>query len=555
MCLTMSIPEHMRWCLTGPAATTVLVGETLEVHANDAFAAFVGPARQAAMLGRPAREAFSELWAVLEPLVVSAPCVANEVRFLFDRTIPQEEIYATLIVAKLDGGLAITWLETTQDVVERRRLETLRQLVATTVDDRSVDEAREAVLAVLRAHPHGVAAASFSPDGTLVVEPSKHRPLDDGYRAFLRELATIGEDLVTHAAHATRHVRVEDDFLSMLAHELRNPLAPVLTTLDVLRLRSHNEEVTALERPLRHLSQLLDDLIEYARISRGTVKLQRGRVELSAVIARALELSGGFADRVYVAVPRLGVQVVADTDRLANAIAHLIVNAAQHGTHDARVSIDAARTGDRVQLAIRNEGKIPEDVAARLFEAFVQESQGLDRPRGGLGLGLAITRSLVEMHGGTIRALTGDRATEVIIDLPTEELAVVQIPKQTRTKTRKRVLIVEDNDDTARALKSALETLGYEVALAHDGPVALTVARTFRPEVALLDIGLPVMDGYELANRLRAMNISARQLHVVAVTAYSAETYRQKSADAGFADHLVKPIDLAKLERVVEELG
>jgi signal transduction histidine kinase len=481
--------------------------------------------------------------------------VANAVRLVFDRVVPQEEVFATLIVTKLDGGVAIQWLETTQDVVERRRLETLRDLVGTVVIGRSVDETREAVLAVLRAHPEGVVGASFAPDGTLVVKPSPHRPIDDAYRAFLESVARIGEDLVTRAVHAAAHARAEDEFLSMLAHELRNPLAPILTTLDVMRVQGQSAQLTDIERPLRHLSQLLDDLLEYSRISRGAMKLNRERIELADVLQRALELSGGFADRVFVAVPRVGVQLVADVERLANAVAHLIVNAAQHGAPDTRVSVDATISGDRVQLAVRNEGKIPEEVSKRLFEAFVQEPQGLDRPRGGLGLGLAITRSLVEMHGGSIRATPGDSATEIVIDLPTEAMSVMQQPRPARAKTRKRVLIVEDNDDTARALQKALETLGYEVALAHDGPVALTVARTFRPEVALLDIGLPVMDGYELANRLRAMNISARQLHVVAVTAYGADTYRQKSADAGFADHLVKPVDLAKLERVVEDLS
>jgi len=250
-------------------------------------------------------------------------------------------------------------------------------------------------------------------------------------------------------------------------------------------------------------------------------------------------------------VPRSGVTLVADLERLANALAHLVINAAEHGE---RAAVEAIGHADRVRIAIRNEGPLPEEVSERLFEAFVQPQQGLDRPRGGLGLGLAITRRIVEMHVGTIRATSTASTTEVVIELPSEARAVAPPRDAVRQRSRKRVLIVEDNDDTARALKNALEVLGYDVALAHDGPVALTVARAFRPDVALLDIGLPVMDGYELANRLRAINVATRELHVVAVTAYGADAYKQRSQDAGFAEHLVKPVDLAKLERVVEAL-
>jgi signal transduction histidine kinase len=567
--LTMPISEHMRLCLTAPVATSVWTGPELEVQGNAAFAAFLGPQRHAAVLGRPARDAFADLWDVLEPLARRAPCVANEVRLVFDRSVPHEEVFATLIFAKHDDGLVVTWLETTDDVVARRRLETLRALASAPMRAKTVDDARAAVLAVLRANPHDIAGAEIealagghpggypiSTDLKLVLLPNPQRPLNLAYSAFFQRIVDHVVPAVALATAADASARrAEDEFLNMLAHELRNPLAPVLTTLDVLRLRGQSEELAMIDRPLRHLAQLLDDLLEYSRLARGTLRLDRKPVELSEVIERALELSRPFADRAYVAVPRSGLGLLADVDRLGNAIAHLLINAAEHGSPTARITVDATCSNGRVQLTVRNQGGIPQQVASRLFEAFVQEPQGLARPRGGLGLGLAITRSIVELHGGTISANATPQWTEVTIDLPTEAMAAAAPPAaRVRTRKHKRVMIVEDNDDTARALKNALEVLGYEVAVAHNGPVALTVARTFHPDVALLDIGLPVMDGYELANRLRAMNIAARELHVVAVTAYGGDSYRQRSADAGFADHLVKPVDLAKLERVVEEL-
>jgi CheY-like chemotaxis protein len=201
-----------------------------------------------------------------------------------------------------------------------------------------------------------------------------------------------------------------------------------------------------------------------------------------------------------------------------------MLDAAEHGS--SRVTVDASSKGERIRLTVRADDWLPVE-----------------------GVGHAITRTVIETHGGTIS--TGDEG--LTIELPTEALAVVRPDDRIRQRARKRILVVEDNDDTARSLKTALELLGYEVAIAHDGPVALTVARAFRPDVALLDIGLPVMDGYELAKRLRAIATDGA-LPVVAVTAYGADSYRQRSAEAGFAEHLVKPADLAQLERVLDSV-
>ena len=422
----MTLPEHMRFCLTAPVATIVCTGPELEVHANEAFAALTG-ARTVPVC--PAAELFGEQWAVLAPLVERAPAVAYAVRFVFEGV----ERVTTVVTTRAGDDIVCTFIET----------------------------------------------------------PSQ---------------------------------RADDELLALLSHELRSPLTPVMTTLEVMKRRGATDDLTVLERPVRQLARQLDDVLEYSRISRGKLDLHRERVELSRIVDRALELSSGFDDKILVSVPRTGATLVVDVERLAKALSHLLVDAAEHG--GSRVSLDATSTGERVTITIRCDDWLPVE-----------------------GIGHAITRTLIEAHGGTLTTASSG----LVIDMPNDAQSLVRPAEQVHQRARKRILVVEDNDDTARSLKTALELIGYEVAIAHDGPVALTVARAFQPDAALLDIGLPVMDGYELARRLRAL-ATERNLPVVAVTAYGADAYRQKSAEAGFSEHLVKPADLAQLERVLDTL-
>jgi CheY-like chemotaxis protein/anti-sigma regulatory factor (Ser/Thr protein kinase) len=252
-------------------------------------------------------------------------------------------------------------------------------------------------------------------------------------------------------------------------------------------------------------------------------------------------------------VPRIGLRLAVDGERIAQVFANLLSNAVKYSEAGTRIWVEAARIGERVRVVVKDEGTgIEPERLATVFEAFHQTPEL--RPRSsGLGLGLAIARSLVELHNGTltIHSEGSGRGTECVVELPSEAPASSQ-PSVT-TSLRKRLLLVEDNDDTARALKTALEQLGYVVAVAHSAPIALNVARTFDPDVALLDIGLPVMDGWELAKRLREQR-SPREIHIVAVTAYDQESDKRRSEEAGFAEHLIKPIDLGKLEEVVESL-
>ena len=406
--------------------------------------------------------------------------------------------------------------------------------------------------------------------GVLVCGSHASSHVDDGYHMFLDLVAGYlggaladatargtGDD-VRRAAQAPAAGRPNDAFLAVLGHELRNPLSALMTTLQTMQLRAPSSEIELMERSVRQLSRVVDNLLDISRIARGKLELNAKRVELAQIVDRSMELvTALFTERknqVFVRVPRIGLRLAVDGERIAQAIANLLTNASRFSEPGASIWIEAARVEGRVRISIRDEGSgIEPDRMKHVFEAFYQTPEL--RPRSaGLGLGLAIARSLVELHGGTLRIRSegNGKGTECVIELPSEARPLAQ-PQSLPPATRKRLLLVEDNDDAARSLKGALEQLGYTVAVAHNAPIALNLARTFNPDVALLDIGLPVMDGWELARRLRAQRAD-RVLHVVAVTAYDQESHKRKSEEAGFADHLIKPIDLTKLEELVESL-
>jgi PAS domain S-box-containing protein len=363
--------------------------------------------------------------------------------------------------------------------------------------------------------------------------------------------------------------RAKDEFLAMLGHELRNPLAPMLTALQLMRLRGvESREQDILERQVGHLTRLVDDLLDVSRITRGKIELRKREVELADAVVSALEISSPLLEQrghhVEVQVPREGLVVSADPGRLAQVISNLLTNAAKYSEAGSKILVTAEQDGDRVRIRVKDRGVgIPAEQLDSVFERFVQQPQTLDRSKGGLGLGLAIVRNLVELHGGTVHAKSEGlgKGSEFIVELPVvdliepaEETTTVRETKKPARPLGRRILVVDDNPDAVELLKDALEALGYTVEAAHDGPQALKAAETFKPEIALLDIGLPVMDGYELARRLRSLAGLPPDLQLVAVTGYGQEADRRRSADAGFALHLVKPLDLSKLGRVVEGL-
>jgi signal transduction histidine kinase/CheY-like chemotaxis protein len=364
---------------------------------------------------------------------------------------------------------------------------------------------------------------------------------------------------------AERANQAKDEFLAMLGHELRNPLAPMLTALQLMRLRrATSREQDVLERQVKHLTRMVDDLLDVSRITRGKIELVRRPIELSEIVLSAMELAGPLLEQhqnfVEVHVPRRGAAIDVDRARMVQVLSNLLTNATKYSDVGSNIVLRGARDGDVVTFSVKDEGVgLSPDMLDTIFEPFAQQPQSLDRAAGGLGLGLAIVRNLVKAHGGTVRAESAgdDQGSEFIVELPAVDMPpqvdspdVTRVPK--RAETWERILLVDDNQDAAEMLRGALEELGYAVVIAFDGPSALAIAAVFRPTTVLLDIGLPVMDGYEVARRLRASKPKGASLRLFALTGYGAEVDRQHSSDAGFQAHLVKPIDLERLHALLQ---
>jgi PAS domain S-box-containing protein len=360
--------------------------------------------------------------------------------------------------------------------------------------------------------------------------------------------------------------RQKDRFLAMLAHELRNPLAPIRNGLQLLHMVDPASEPAAraraiMERQVDHLVRLVDDLMDVSRITRGKVEVRREPVELASVVLSAVETSRPAIEAARhhftLNLPAEPVVVDADFVRLAQVFANLLNNAAKYTDEGGRISLAAEREGNEAVIRVRDNGiGIPPDTMPRLFEMFAQAEDSVGRSRGGLGIGLALARSLVELQGGRVEAHSEGRGrgSEFVVRLP-----LAPAKREARPASRggrpnsdapKRVLIVDDNVDAARTLEAVLRELGHEVEVAHDGPGALRAAREHPPEVVLLDISMPGMDGFELARRLREQPGLAA-VRFAAVTGLGQESDRRRSREAGFDLHLVKPLSAEDLRQAL----
>jgi signal transduction histidine kinase/CheY-like chemotaxis protein len=369
-------------------------------------------------------------------------------------------------------------------------------------------------------------------------------------------------------AEAEAASRTKDEFLAMLGHELRNPLSPIVTALHLLEQRGlgGTREHGIIRRQVTHLVRLVDDLLDVSRITRGKITLHLEIVDLATVVGKAVEIASDLLEqrshRLVVDVPP-GLLVAGDPVRLAQVVANLLTNAARYTPPGGNVEIRAAREDDRVRLSVKDDGRgLAPELLPTIFEAFVQAPRTPDRQEGGLGLGLALVRSLVALHGGKVEARSAGagQGSTFVVELPAarRELAAVaaEPPPRVRPRAPLRVLVVDDNADGATLLAAVLQAAGHEVATAGDGPTALELAGRFGPDVAVLDVGLPVMDGYELATRLRE-RLGALAPDIIGISGYGQPGDHERSRAAGFRRHLVKPAEpavlLEELDRIAAE--
>ena len=375
------------------------------------------------------------------------------------------------------------------------------------------------------------------------------------------------------AAEALREAgRHKDEFLAMLAHELRNPLAPIRNAIQALKkIGPPDPQVQKLrdmiDRQVTHMSRLVDDLLDVSRITRNKIELRKERLELMTAVVRAIEMSRPLIDarkhRLTVSLPPDPEQVEGDLTRLSQVISNLLDNAAKYTEEGGNIWLTAERLGGQVVIRVKDDGMgIPSHILPHVFDLFAQADRSLDRSQGGLGIGLTLVRRLVELHGGRVEAHSAGtgKGSEFVIYLPVATVAESKSGMAEPTAAagvtsveRCRILVVDDNMDSAESMAALLKLYGHEVRVAYDGLAAVESALAFRPQVVLLDIGLPVLDGYEVARRLRRLD-ETKDMFLIAVTGYGRTEDRARALTGGFNYHITKPADPEELDMVIKKL-
>jgi PAS domain S-box-containing protein len=398
---------------------------------------------------------------------------------------------------------------------------------------------------------------------TAVREPSGRLI---GFGKVTRDLTErkTAEDETTARKAAEQANRTKDEFLAMLGHELRNPLAPIVSAIQLLKLRGDKRsarEHEVIERQVNQMIRLVDDLLDVSRISRGKIELKRAAIDLRDALAKASEIAIPLFERksqaFEVRVPSYPLVVQGDDARLTQVFANLLNNASKYTDDGGRIVLAVRHDRTHIVVEVQDNGiGIDSKLLPRVFELFVQGYQDADRAEGGLGIGLTLVRSLVEMHGGEVVARSGGlgEGSTFVVRLPAVEQPAEAEPAPhvaaavaaIAVGSQRQILLVDDNEDARMLLAEVLATFGHRVESAADGPAALALLDRFEPDVAILDIGLPGMDGYELAARIRGLPAHKR-VRLLALTGYGRPDDSRSTRDAGFDVHLVKPIDVQRL--------
>ena len=420
--------------------------------------------------------------------------------------------------------------------------------------------------------PAGPAWRATAADGTTLVALGGIR------EQAVAELLEASLPLVGAALRAERRAAAEtsrlnrelrraeerqDEFLAMLAHELRNPLSPIVTALHLIYLHIEakepfDRELQVIGRQLGHFTRLVDDLLDVSRITQGKIQLRRESVPLAAVIDRAVELAEPALrtrrQRLEVDLPELPVFLQADPVRLAQVMGNLLGNASKYTAEGGSIAVRGRRSDSAAEIAVEDDGiGIAAELLPRVFDLFSQAPQALDRTQGGLGIGLTVSRALVELHGGTIRAESGGagKGSRFTVRLPLANGEAARAPEVSSDDLPRRplrVLVVDDNGDSAQMLSDALRLWGHSVSTAGEGAEALRIAAESVPQVILLDVGLPGMNGYEVAQRLRERRSRA---WIVGVSGYGTAEDKRQARAAGFDQYLVKPVELRTLRALL----
>jgi signal transduction histidine kinase len=385
------------------------------------------------------------------------------------------------------------------------------------------------------------------------------------------QIAAQRDELKAYAEALTEADRRKDEFLATLAHELRNPLSPIRNGLDILRASPtapQAEEIRdMMDRQLSHLVRLVDDLLDVSRVSQGKVELRKERIALSELIKTAVEASNPLIiagrHELILDLPDEEVWLDADLTRLSQVVSNLLNNAAKYTPEGGKIVLSAAGDGDEVAIAVSDNGiGIPADMLPRVFDLFTQVRDNLDRSHGGLGIGLALVKQLVEMHGGSIAAQSAGsgkgssfRLRLPMVDPSTPQAALDAQPSSlvSQQGAKLKILVVDDNFDVAQTTGWMIEAIGHDYRMIHEGKLAVQTAREYRPDAILLDINMPGMDGYAVCKALREQGLDEDTV-IIAQTGWGKPQDRASTNASQFDHHLTKPVDMRRLEQVLDEI-